>query len=172
MNQSYKKLLKLPAHPIMRVLTVLFAAVGLAGLSASLTHADLQIQSSLDNVLQTIQGLHITADGTSQTVDTVRLDQSGVYVNTGVLGGTDAGILKVNSLGYVYRDLITSGNISTGAITTTEILDGTIQYQDLGFTLSTGNVTVSCPSGQVLYGILTGVAQCVTAGTTPTSGNC
>lgn len=172
MKHSYKNLLKLPAHAGIRVIMIIAAVMGLVGLSTSLTKADLQIQSTLDNVLQTIQGLHITPDGTAQTPDTVRLDSNGVYINTGVIGGTPSGILKVNPQGYIYRDLITSGNIATGAITTNEILDGTIQYQDLGFTLNSGNVTLACPSGQVLYGILSGAAQCTNAGTAPTSGDC
>lgn len=151
MKHSYKNLLRLPAHMGARVFTIIASFVGLVGLSTSLTNADLQIQSSLDNVLQTIQGLHVTSDGTAQTADTVRLDSNGIYISGNVLGGTAAGILKTNAQGYVYRDLIVSGNIATGAITTTEILDGTIQYQDLGFTLSTGNVTLACPGGEVLY---------------------
>ena len=172
MKHSYKNLLRLPSHAGIRVIMIMLAVVGLVGLSTSLTKADLQIQSTLDNVLQTIQGLHVTPDGSSQTPDTVRLDSNGVFITGTVIGGTPQGILKTNPQGYIYRDLITSGNIATGAITTNEILDGTIQYQDLGFTLNSGNVTLACPSGQVLYGILSGAAQCTTGGTAPSAGDC
>ena len=56
----------MPNHPVMKVISVVFAVVGLLGLWGSLTHADLQIQSTINNVLSTFRELRITTDGSPQ----------------------------------------------------------------------------------------------------------
>ena len=107
----------MPQHGAVKALAVLLASVWLIWLRGSLTHADLVIQSSLENVVQTIQSIHVTLDGTPNTPDRVRLDNDGVYIEPSILGGTSEWILKVGTNGYIMRDLIQSWDIASDSIT-------------------------------------------------------
>lgn len=128
-----------PKHPVLRVLAVIFALVGLTGLRGSLTHADLQIQSAINNVISTFKELRITTDGSPQGATKVILNTGGIWVDTGALEGTPSGVLKTKPDGYVYRGLISGADIAPNTITGLQIMDGSITTGDLSFFLTGGS---------------------------------
>lgn len=94
------------------------------------------------------------------------LDENGIWVDTGALGGPIGGVLKTDSNGYITRDLIDGSNIEPYAITGLMIATGTITTGHLtGINFgtgggATGTVTLSCGPGETMIGISNGVAQC------------
>ncbi len=78
-------------------------------------------------------------------------------MDSGSLGGPTEGVLRLNSLGYITRGLIGSGDIAPGSITT-EMLSFVLTG---GAGSGGGTTTVSCPAGEVLVGVASGVPTCV-----------
>ncbi len=156
----------LPRHPFMKGVMVVLALVGLTGLRWSITHADLQIQSSIDNVIQTIKELRITTDGSPQGDNKVILSSTGIWVDPAALGGPTGGVLKTDADGYIVRDLINGSNIQPYTISGIHIATGTITTGHLtGINFSTGGgatgtVTLTCGAGETMIGISNGAAQC------------
>lgn len=130
-----------PKQPLLRVVAFVLSLVGLLGLVGSITHADLAIETSLNNVIGTFQELRITTDGSASGSNRVILNTGGIWIDSGTLGGPSDGVLKVNSLGYITRGLISGDNIATGVITT-GMLAFTITSG--GGTSGGGTTTLSC----------------------------